>query len=116
MLDTVNPYVKVFRNARDIFEADNVINLSIRIIKARPGRQYTLPTVDEVAALIVGGDVGDEEYRDIIVRKIGRSLQRYMKPNHHICLFNTHSYSHMERMVGQLTLHMWGDQALLEER
>ena len=76
MLDTVNPYVKVFRNARDIFAADNVINLSIRIIKARPGRQYTLPTVDEVAALIVGGDVGDGEHRDIIVRKIGGSLQR----------------------------------------
>ena len=76
MLDAVNPYVKVFRNARDIFEADAVINLSIRIIKARPGRQYTLPTVDEVAALIVGGDVGGEEHRDIIVRKIGGNLQR----------------------------------------
>ena len=38
MLDTVNPYVKVFRNARDIFEADNVIKLSIRIIQVRPGR------------------------------------------------------------------------------
>jgi len=71
MFDTVNPYVKVFRNARDIFEADNMINLSIRIIKPRPGRQYILPTVDEVAALIAGGDVGDEEHRDIIVRKIG---------------------------------------------
>jgi len=33
MLDALNPYVKVFRNARDIFEADDVINLSIRIIK-----------------------------------------------------------------------------------
>ena len=76
MLDVLNPYVKVFRNARDIFEANAVINLSIRIIKARPGRQYTLPTVDEVAALIVGGDVGGEEHRDIIVRKIGGNLQR----------------------------------------
>jgi len=84
MLDTVNPYVKVFCSARDIFKADNVINLSIRIIKVRLGRQYTLPTVDEVAAPIVGGDVADEEHRDIIVRKIGGSLQQVYEsqPSH----------------------------------
>ena len=62
MLDAVNPYVKVFRNARDIFEANNVINLSIRIIKARLGRQYTLLTADEVATLTVRGDIGGEEH------------------------------------------------------
>ena len=67
MLDAVNRYVKVFHNARDIFEADDVINLSIRIIKIHPGRQYTLPNADEVIALIVGGDIGGEEHRDIIV-------------------------------------------------
>jgi len=75
MLDAVNRYVKVFHNARDIFEADAVINLSIRIIKALPERQYTLPTADEVVALIVGGDVGGEGHRDIIVRKISGNLQ-----------------------------------------
>jgi len=35
-----------------------------------------MPTVDEVAALIVGGDHGREEERDIIVRKMDGSLQR----------------------------------------
>ena len=69
MLDVVNPYAKVFHNTRDIFEANAVINLSNRIIKACPGRQYTLPTANEVTALIVDGDVGGEEHRDIIVRK-----------------------------------------------
>ena len=62
MLDAVNRYVKVFHNARDIFEADDVINLSICIIKVCHRRQYTLPTTDKVAALIVGGDVGGEEH------------------------------------------------------
>jgi len=71
MLDAVNPYVKVFCNAHVIFDTDDVINLSIRIIKARVGRQYTLPTADEVAVLIVGGGVRGKEYRDITVRKIG---------------------------------------------
>ena len=61
MLDAVNPYVKVFCNARDIFQANNMINLSIYIIKARFGRQYTLATIDAVAALIVGGDHGGDE-------------------------------------------------------
>ena len=53
-----------------------MINLSIHIIKARRGRQYTLPTADEVAALTVGGDVGGEEHQVIIVRKIGGNLQQ----------------------------------------
>jgi len=74
MLDTVNPYVKVFHNACSVFEADNMINLSIRIIKARPGRQYTLSTADKVTALIVRGDIGSEEHWDIIVRKKGENL------------------------------------------
>ena len=38
MLDTVNPYVRIFRNARDILQADNVVDLKIRLIKARPRR------------------------------------------------------------------------------
>ena len=59
--------MKAFRNAHDILDPDNVINLSIRIIKACPGRQYILSTADEVAALIVGGDIGSEMHRDIIV-------------------------------------------------
>ena len=74
MLNAVNPYVRVFRNARDILQADNVVDLRICIIKAHPGRQYTMPTADEVAALIVGGEHGREEERDVIVRKIDGNL------------------------------------------
>jgi len=51
MLDAVDSYVKVFRNAHDIFEADDVIYLSIRIIKARPGMQYTLTIVEKLQLL-----------------------------------------------------------------
>lgn len=53
MLDAVSPYVKVFGNARDIIEADNLANLSIRIVKACVRRQHTLPTMDKVTAPIV---------------------------------------------------------------
>ena len=76
MLDSINPYVRVFRNARDVLHANNIVDLRIRIIQARPGRQYTRPTADEVAALIVGGEHTDGETRDIIVCKIDGNLQR----------------------------------------
>jgi len=39
------------------------------------GRVYNLPTVSEVAALIVG-DVGDAEERDIIIQAQGGQLLR----------------------------------------
>ena len=54
MLDVVNPYVRVFRNARNILQVDSIVDLRIRIIKARHGRQYTMPTVDEVVLAVVG--------------------------------------------------------------
>ena len=74
MLDTVKPYVKVFRNAGDILQADNVINLRIHLIKAHLRRQYIMPTIDEVATLIMRVDYGRQEERDIIVHKIDVNL------------------------------------------
>ena len=76
MLNSANPYMRVLRNAWDILHANNIVNLRIRIIEARPGRQYTRPTADEVAALIVDGEHTDGETQDIIVCKINGNLQR----------------------------------------
>ena len=59
VLDLVNPYVRVFWNARDIIQANNIVDLRICIIEVRPGRQHIRPTADEVAALIVGGEHSD---------------------------------------------------------
>ena len=54
MIDVMNLYVKVFHHALDILQANNVINLSIQIIKACYKRQYTLPPAEKVVAFIVG--------------------------------------------------------------
>ena len=64
--------------ARERLYSDiHVPDLKLRLISDRKtdGRVYNLPTVSEVAALIVG-DVGDAEKRDIIIQAQGGQLQR----------------------------------------
>jgi len=45
-------------------------------MKACPGQHYTMPTTDEVTALIVRSELGQEEERGIIVHKIDGNLQQ----------------------------------------
>ena len=68
MLDECNPYVHVFRNARDIVHTGIVCDMRIWILRSRPGGQYLGPTADEVAVLIIGGEDGHEMDGAIIVR------------------------------------------------
>ncbi|KAF8388771.1 hypothetical protein HHK36_025451 [Tetracentron sinense] len=76
MLDDINPYVKVFRNARDMLTESHIPNLSIRLLESRDGRQYTRPTTNEIAALIIGDGTEDVENRDIIVCTTDGYLKR----------------------------------------
>ena len=64
----------VFRNARDILHAKNIVDVRMRIIEARPGRQYTGPTTDEVATLMVVDEHTNGKIRDIIVSKLDGNL------------------------------------------
>ncbi|KAG8384022.1 hypothetical protein BUALT_Bualt04G0074900 [Buddleja alternifolia] len=76
MLDNVNPYVQVFRSARDALQHNSGVNLHIRILHSRSNRQYTRPTSNEIAALIVGDDTNATGCRDIIVCKNDGYLKR----------------------------------------
>ncbi|KAK4381611.1 hypothetical protein Sango_2950800 [Sesamum angolense] len=69
MLDNLNPYVQVFRRARDALHHDGGANLHIRILHSRENRQHIRPTANEIAALIVGNDTNAVGCRDIIVYK-----------------------------------------------
>src|SRR3954469_22031694 len=64
MLDEVNVLVKAFRMASDMFKANPCVELRLKLISDRhdDGRVYNIPTVAEVAALIVG-DVDTGEMR-----------------------------------------------------
>ncbi|KAF8405882.1 hypothetical protein HHK36_007960 [Tetracentron sinense] len=66
MLDDINPYVSVFRTARNVLAKEDSPNLHIRILEKRDGRQYIRPTASEVAVLIIGDGTENVEYRDII--------------------------------------------------
>ncbi|XP_028058329.1 uncharacterized protein LOC114262174 [Camellia sinensis] len=76
MLNVINPYVSIFRTARDMIRENGAQELHIRILSSRDGRQYTRPTITEIAALIVGDGSESTTNRDIIVRKLDGHLQR----------------------------------------
>jgi hypothetical protein len=77
MLDQHNVHAKGFRMARDRLKEGNVKDLKLRLIHERKNdaRIYNLPTVSEVAALIVG-DVDEGPTRDIIVQEKTGKLER----------------------------------------
>ncbi|OIT31337.1 hypothetical protein A4A49_61084, partial [Nicotiana attenuata] len=56
VLDEHNVLAKSFRMVRDRFQVDRSSNVRLRLIGKRgtSGRRYNLPTVSEVAALVVG--------------------------------------------------------------
>ncbi|KAL0459080.1 UNVERIFIED_CONTAM: hypothetical protein Slati_0535200 [Sesamum latifolium] len=70
ILDNLNPYVQVFRCARDALHHDSGANLHIRILHSRDNRQYMRPTANEIAALIVGNDTNAVGCRILLSARI----------------------------------------------
>ncbi|XP_071712618.1 uncharacterized protein [Rutidosis leptorrhynchoides] len=64
--------------ARDRFEAEPTVDFKIKLIGRRTtdGRNYNLPSVDEVAALIVGDIDMSFDKRDIIIECRSKGLKR----------------------------------------
>ncbi|XP_020978043.1 uncharacterized protein LOC107636230 [Arachis ipaensis] len=77
-LDNHNVLAKSFRLARDALTTNSNNSVCLRLIgkRGKDGRRYNLPSVSEVAALIVGNFDGSTKERDIIVETKSRSLQR----------------------------------------
>ncbi|XP_071727915.1 uncharacterized protein [Rutidosis leptorrhynchoides] len=74
-----NPLVKTFWMARERFKDDPDMQLKIKLIGRRTkfARNYNLPTVDEVAALIVGDiNVSSFDERDILIESHVEGLKR----------------------------------------
>ncbi|XP_071695029.1 uncharacterized protein [Rutidosis leptorrhynchoides] len=79
VLDEHNPLVKTFRMASERFKDDPDMQLKIKLIgrRTKDGRNYNLPTVDEVAALIVGDiNVSSFDERDILIESHVEGLKR----------------------------------------
>ncbi|XP_047949388.1 uncharacterized protein LOC125195255 [Salvia hispanica] len=78
MLDEYNVLVKSFRLAKEMINQHNPPNVKLKLLgkRGRDGRTYNLPSVSEVAMLVVGDfdqALGD---RDIVVEKQSGKLQR----------------------------------------
>ncbi|KAM3287217.1 hypothetical protein P3S67_020647 [Capsicum chacoense] len=83
MLDDDNVLVKTFRMVRDRFQENDCSNVKLKLIGKRgtDGRRYNLPTIPEVAALVVG-DINVSRFdRDIIIETQSGQLQRINELN-----------------------------------
>jgi len=70
MMYNINPYVEVFKMARDMIAIEGVpMDLKLRLIASRikDAHQYNVPTVDEVAALMVGDGSEAVDKRDVVI-------------------------------------------------
>ncbi|CAN1768790.1 Putative ribonuclease H protein At1g65750 [Linum perenne] len=78
MFDEHNVLVKVFRYARDRLNADGVENVKIKLTGNRSSdrREYDLPTIDELAILIVDETGEDTYHPDIVVQHISNEMER----------------------------------------
>ncbi|XP_010419309.1 PREDICTED: uncharacterized protein LOC104705014 [Camelina sativa] len=77
MLDDTNELAKIYRMARDQHEEADPTEMSIRLVGQRQrGRQYDLPTADEIAGLIIGDLSLTIGKRDVIVQYKSNNLQR----------------------------------------
>jgi hypothetical protein len=70
MMYNINPYVEMFKMARDMMATEGVpMDLKLCLITSRTkdARRYNVPTVDEVAALMVGDGSEAVDKRDVVI-------------------------------------------------
>jgi len=94
MMHACNPYASIYQTAVERLQG-GAIELSLRLVNDRciDFWRYHAPTVDEVGALMVGGDVDEVDARDIIVHSTNGYFQRVSPlhsayaPLHYVLLF-----------------------------
>jgi hypothetical protein len=70
MMYNINPYVEVFKMARDMMAIEGApMDLKLRLIACRikDACRYNVPTADEVAALMVGDGFEAIDRRDVVL-------------------------------------------------
>jgi hypothetical protein len=75
----INPYVEVFKMARDMMATESApMDLKLRLIASRTkdARQYNVPTADEVATLMVGDGSKAVDRRDVVLAQQAGPFQR----------------------------------------
>jgi hypothetical protein len=70
MMYNINPYVEVYKMARDMMATEGAptdLKLCLIAFRTKDARQYNVPTANEVATLMVGDAFEAIDRRDIIV-------------------------------------------------
>ncbi|XP_074323272.1 uncharacterized protein LOC141660207 [Apium graveolens] len=84
MLDETNQLVGEFRQQRDLYESDEIVELQItlKVIRSESGRECHISSTDEVAGIMVGDTEETCGDRDIVVNEKGKGLVRvsYVHP------------------------------------
>jgi len=79
MMYNINPYVKVFKIARDMMAIEGVptdLKLSLIISRTKDARRYNVPMADEVTALMVGDGFKVVNMCDVVIVQQVGSFQR----------------------------------------
>jgi hypothetical protein len=79
MMYNINPYVKVFKIARDMMTIKGVptdLKLSLIISRTKDARRYNVPMADEVTALMVGDGFKVVNMRDVVIVQQVAPFQR----------------------------------------
>jgi hypothetical protein len=72
MMYNINPYVEVFKMARDIMAIEGApMDFKLHLIASRTkdARQYNVPTADEVTTLMVGDGSEAIDRRDVVLAR-----------------------------------------------
>ncbi|XP_074364745.1 uncharacterized protein LOC141705756 [Apium graveolens] len=84
MLDEINQLVDEFRQQRDLYESEEVVDLEItlKVIRSESGRDCHISNTDEVAGIMVGDTKDTCGERDIVVHDKIKGLVRvsYVHP------------------------------------
>jgi len=79
MMYNINPYVEVFKMARDMMATKGApIDLKLRLIASRTkdAPRYNVPTADEVTTLMVGDGFEAVDKHDVVLAQQAGSFQR----------------------------------------
>jgi hypothetical protein len=82
MMYNINPYVEVFKMARDMMATEGLpMDLKLRLIASRTKdvHQYNVPTTNEVAALMVGDGSEAVDKREVVLAQQAGPFQRISK-------------------------------------
>jgi len=82
MLHACNPYANIYQMAAERFQG-GAVELSLHLVNNRRTdlRRYNVPTINEVGALMVGGNVDETDACDIVIRSTNGYFQ-HISPLH----------------------------------